>query len=235
MTATRFTDLEETRIMEHSTTFTEDTNEGSAVTRIYRSNQYHDNRDSTHFDATRIATIDPKTGTEITEDADMGMERTIVQPVSGNPLKQDNNINAAYIPESNYRQPGDATSHWNPGAERLGNMARWVRRHRILTICMAVCVGAAVVVPAFSLQASTQSKSSPVQTRSQNFKDAPVNPQKENSNSVSKCTLAEAVTLLMDGEYEKARAAYRFLSKKYPDNHSFALTLAILETQEEYQ
>lgn len=205
---------------------------------------------SPDLEATRICTIDPQTGKIIS---------SLEQPVSASPCRKtdsqyydcgdatigmipsssDNDVCASemaeFVPIIHQKAVGEATTLWTPQAEQIQKIRNWFLQNRRRLVLLTASILVAIIIPLAALQANPETpqpkSTSPNKTVKKSKKSMPA----QTAKPELKATLKEAATWLINGDYDKARSAYRYLARHHPENPSFALSQNILERQEEYQ
>ncbi|MBN2718955.1 MAG: hypothetical protein JXX14_24120 [Deltaproteobacteria bacterium] len=210
----------------------------TAVTRIAKPNYPSDCHLTDESGITAIAVVHPETGTEVPE-ADIQTtrcnsddDRTIIQPLAPQNGKQ---IRTEHLPQMHARANDDGTIIWNAGAHSVYRLRKWMRQYRIRFVIFSLTMSIAAVVLFVSRLAHTDEHQPAAQTVQPNVLKTARTPNTLLHTEIRRCTLTEAVTWLINGDYKNARAGYRFLSRQNPDNRAYAIALRILDTEEAYQ
>ena len=236
MTDSSASDLDKTCIHRSTSSATTEDYSDEDVTRIYAS-EVLPSAEFASEDVTRIAIIHPQTGVEVvtpdnTSDG-IDMDCTVVSLPSAISPAPSTEANAVYVPDYCHKEPGEATELWRPGVVRVKRFREWFQRFRRHIIGFAIIACVATLISTFSLRASVQETASVAHVNTA-YNSAP-HTRPATTEPMTRCSLDEAVNWLINGEYEKARAGYRFLARQHPGSKAYATTLSILETREEYQ
>jgi hypothetical protein len=210
----------------------------TAATRLVRVNPISGEiiSDEAQETTTDISTDDTVMRTGQAPDGATAADLTIAQPMAALIQKKPTADNVVFVPAHQHRAEGECTARWNPGKVRIHSIRQWFSRHRVRVSILAIVFLCAIIIPLATLQANISPAPPVIPENPRELQDETESAKNAiTEKSPTPVSPSQAATFIINGKYENARAAYRYLSSAHPENQAYSIAEDILENREDYQ